>query len=132
MWHVLEHVPDLNNRIEEIKSLLKQSGVLLIAVPNSSALDALHYKQYWAAYDVPRHLYHFTPITMQKLFTKHGFVLAQTLPMHFDSFYVSLLSEKYMHGKSRVIPAVINGVRSNLSAMNSGNYSSLIYVFKLK
>lgn len=131
LWHVLEHVPDLNARIVEIKTLLKKNGSLIIAVPNSASWDAEYYKQQWAAYDVPRHLYHFTPETIEKLFAKHGFQLSQTLPMKFDSFYVSLLSEKYVHGKTRYIPAFINGLRSNLNAIGNGNYSSLIYVFKI-
>lgn len=130
LWHVLEHVPDLNTRILEIKDLLKKNGSLIIAVPNSASWDAKHYKQKWAAYDVPRHLYHFTPATIEKLLAKHGFKLSQTLPMKFDSFYVSLLSEKYVHGTPRYISAFINGARSNLKAIMSGNYSSLIYVFK--
>ncbi len=130
LWHVLEHVPNLNERIKEIKSLLKKDGVLLIAVPNAAAWDAQHYKQHWAAYDVPRHLYHFSPTTIQKLFAMHQFLLSQQLPMKFDSFYVSLLSEKYMHGTSNYIAAFIKGLRSNINAMSTGNYSSLIYVFR--
>lgn len=130
LWHVLEHVPALNERIKEIKGLLKPTGVLIIAVPNSASWDAQYYKEYWAAYDVPRHLYHFTPTTIEKLFKKHEFILSQTLPMKFDSFYVSLLSEKYLHKQSKFISAFFKGLKSNRAASGSGNYSSLIYIFK--
>jgi 2-polyprenyl-3-methyl-5-hydroxy-6-metoxy-1,4-benzoquinol methylase len=130
LWHVLEHVPYLNIRIKEIKTLLKEKGTLIIAVPNCASRDANHYKNYWAAYDVPRHLYHFTPSTIEKLFNKHNLLLLQKLPMKFDSFYVSLLSEKYKNGESGFISAFFNGLRSNMQAMSTGNYSSLIYIFK--
>jgi SAM-dependent methyltransferase len=127
MWHVLEHVHDLNNRILEIRRLLKQDGRLFVAVPNHNSADAHHYKAFWAAYDVPRHLYHFDPESIQKLFEKHGFVLDAILPMYLDAFYISLLSEKYKIGKTSFFKAFFQGLLSNLQA-GTGKYSSQIYV----
>lgn len=131
MWHVLEHVPRLNDRIEELRRLLKPNGVIIVAVPNCNSLDATIYKQEWAAYDVPRHLYHFTPADIERLFRKHGLKLVNTLPMIFDSFYVSMLSEKNRTGKTNFLCSVWNGLRSNLNAIKTGKtYSSQIYIIK--
>jgi SAM-dependent methyltransferase len=130
LWHVLEHVTDLNETLSTFKSSLKPEGVLIIAVPNHLSFDARHYEQFWAAYDVPRHLYHFEPKTMENLLKGFGFRLVKTNPMKFDSFYVSMLSEKYKTGSVRYLKAFMNGLESNLKAKSSGNYSSLIYVFK--
>jgi SAM-dependent methyltransferase len=131
MWHVLEHVPDLNGRIEEIKRLLKPNGLIIIAVPNCNSLDAKIYRENWAAYDVPRHLYHFTPKDIETLCRLHGLKLTRILPMIFDSYYVSLLSEKIQSGKSNLFKGFLNGLRSNLAALKSGStYSSQIYLIK--
>lgn len=131
MWHVLEHVPHLNERISDLKRLLKPGGMIVIAVPNCSSLDAKNYGANWAAYDVPRHLYHFTPKDIETLFKKHELKVFKTLPMVFDSFYVSMLSEKYLSGKSNLISALWNGFRSNLSALKTGKtYSSQIYLIR--
>ncbi|MBX9850758.1 MAG: class I SAM-dependent methyltransferase [Cytophagaceae bacterium] len=131
MWHVLEHVHKLNETIIKLKVLLRKNGRIVIAVPNCDSKDAKHYKEFWAAYDVPRHLYHFTPETMEKLLTKHGLKLEQTLPMKFDSYYVSLMSEKYLSDNqaATIIKPVLNGWKSNISGMfNNNKYSSIIYV----
>lgn len=130
MWHVLEHVPLLNERILQLQRLLSQVGILLIAVPNPASSDAKHYKSFWAAYDLPRHLYHFTQDTITYLFLKHDFELVRKIPMKFDSYYVSLLSEKYMHIRNRFFHGILNGFVSNRSANHSGEYSSIIYVFR--
>lgn len=130
LWHVLEHVHDLTGYITRIKSLLSKTGSLIIAVPNHDAYDRKHYKENWAAYDLPRHLYHFDKNSMAKLVKKHGLKLSQTLPMKYDSFYVSLLSEKYITGKSKLFKAYKLGKKSNNEAKQTNNYSSLIYVIK--
>lgn len=131
MWHVLEHVPRLNERVEELKRLIKPKGVIIIAVPNCTSLDAKIYKEDWAAYDVPRHLYHFTPKDIDTLFEKHGMKVFRVMPMIFDSFYVSMLSEKIKTGKTNIIRAVWNGFRSNMAALRSGKtYSSQIYLIQ--
>lgn len=124
MWHVLEHVPKLNERVEELKRLLKPNGMIIIAVPNCDSLDAKTYKEKWAAYDLPRHLYHFTPKDIEALFRKKGMKVFKILPMIFDSFYVSMLSEKYKTGHTNIIRSTWNGLRSNIAAMVSGRKSS--------
>lgn len=129
MWHVLEHVYHLNERIEEIQRLLADEGHLIVAVPNLMSHDAQKYGKYWAAYDVPRHLYHFSPKDIDALFEKHGFKLQKILPMPFDSFYVSMLSEKYRSGKTNLIRAIYNGLISNLKA-GKKQWSSQIYVLQ--
>jgi 2-polyprenyl-3-methyl-5-hydroxy-6-metoxy-1,4-benzoquinol methylase len=130
MWHVLEHVHTLNERIAELHSLLKPGGKAIIAVPNCTSHDAKIYGSNWAAYDVPRHLYHFTPETMKALFNKHHFNFVRALPMKFDSFYVSMLTEKNVNGINNLPAAFMNGLQSNLKAKNDAEkFSSVIYVF---
>jgi SAM-dependent methyltransferase len=129
LWHVLEHVHDLNAYITQLKKLCKPGGKIFIAVPNYTSLDAEHYSSYWAAYDVPRHLYHFSPASMQHLMNSHGCVIEKMQPMWFDSFYVSLLSEKYKSGKTKLFSGFLTGLRSNSKAWsNSRKASSIIYV----
>jgi 2-polyprenyl-3-methyl-5-hydroxy-6-metoxy-1,4-benzoquinol methylase len=130
MWHVLEHVPNLENQIRELKRLLKTDGTLLIAVPNFNSYDAKHYGVFWAAYDVPRHLWHFSKTAIKKLFGREGMSLEQVLPMPFDAFYVSLLSEKYKTGKMNFLKAFFIGWQSNRRAKHNLEYSSHIYVLK--
>lgn len=130
MWHVLEHIPDLKAQIVELKRLLKPNGFILIAVPNFKSYDAMYYKSFWAAYDVPRHLWHFSKTAIQRLFGEHNLTLQKTLPMKFDSFYVSLLSEKYKNGKMNFFKAFWLGLHSNSKGNQSGEYSSHIYVLK--
>ncbi len=129
MWHVLEHVHELHEYIKQIAGLLTEKGKLFIAVPNYTSKDADIYKEYWAAYDVPRHLYHFSPESMEKLLKTYDLRLITCKPMWFDSFYVSMLSEKYKNGKGNILKAVINGILSNLKAWgNTKKCSSVIYV----
>ncbi len=129
LWHVLEHVHDLSPYVEQLKKLLKENGRLLIAVPNYTSKDAVIYKEHWAAYDVPRHLYHFSPQSMQVLMEKHGLKILQYKPMWYDSFYISMLSSKYKTGKTKLFSSFFNGFRSNLKAMaDVKRCSSVIYV----
>ena len=130
MWHVLEHVPDLENQIKELKRLIKPSGTIIIAVPNFNSFDAKYYGSFWAAYDVPIHLWHFSKTAIKKLFAKENLELQKVLPMKFDSFYVSLLSEKYKTGKMNFITAFLIGLRSNWAGRQNMEYSSHIYVLK--
>jgi 2-polyprenyl-3-methyl-5-hydroxy-6-metoxy-1,4-benzoquinol methylase len=134
MWHVLEHVEELNTRVQQIQRLLKEDGLLILALPNCSSFDARHYKQFWAGYDVPRHLWHFTPDTISKLLNKSGFEVFSTLPMYFDAFYVSMLSEKYRQNGLGFINGMMIGLISNLKAAFSRKhiYSSQIYLIKKK
>jgi len=132
MWHVLEHVPNLEVQIQELKRLLKPTGTLIIAVPNYKSFDAGHYETFWAAYDVPIHFWHFSKKSIQLLFERVDMKLEKILPMKFDSFYVSLLSEKYKNGKMNYIKAFFIGLKSNWKAKSSKEYSSHIYVLKNK
>lgn len=130
MWHVLEHVPDVGAQITELKRIIKPDGVLIVAVPNYKSYDAQYYGHYWAAYDVPRHLWHFSKTSIKNLFAKQQMDLVRVVPMKFDSFYVSLLSEKYKTGKMNFVGGFWRGLVSNLKAAKSLEYSSHIYVLK--
>ena len=130
MWHVLEHVSDLELQIKELKRLLKPSGTILIAVPNFNSYDSKYYGSYWAAFDVPRHLWHFSKTAIKLLFEKQNLHLQKVIPMKFDAFYVSLLSEKYRKGKMNLIKAFFVGLKSNIKGSQNLEYSSHIYVVK--
>nr|WP_315252199.1 class I SAM-dependent methyltransferase [uncultured Flavobacterium sp.] len=132
MWHVLEHVPNLDEQIKELKRLLKPTGTLIVAVPNFKSFDAKHYGNFWAAYDVPIHFWHFSKKAIELLFNRENMQLQKVLPMKFDSFYVSLLSEKYKNGKMNFIKAFFIGLQSNLKAMKNMEYSSHIYIIRNK
>ncbi len=129
MWHVLEHVHSLHECVQQCRQLLSEKGRLLVAVPNHTSVDARHYKDQWAAYDVPRHLYHFSPHSMNVLMNAHGLQIKKIRPMWFDSFYVSMLSEKFNKEKGNIVNALITGLSSNYKALvNPAKCSSVIYV----
>ena len=133
MWHVLEHVHELHKYLATIKKLLTPNGTLIIALPNYTSYDAQHFGQYWAAYDVPRHLYHFSPLSMHKLVEQHGMVVKKIKPMWFDSFYVSMLSSGYKKDSLHQIKGLWIGLVSNLKALfNTQKCSSLIYIIEHK
>ena len=132
LWHVLEHVENLNEKITDLKSRLAEGGIIFIAVPNHESLDGRIYQSNWAGYDVPRHLWHFTQNTMGQFLSTHNLLLKGIVPMKQDSFYVSLLSEKYQNPKTgfaiNLYRAMVKGFRSNLAARSDRNYSSLVYI----
>ncbi|ASV30226.1 class I SAM-dependent methyltransferase [Maribacter cobaltidurans] len=130
LWHVLEHLPDLENQLIKITSLLKKNSFIIVAVPNFKSYDAQHYQKFWAAYDTPRHLWHFSRNSIPALLRKHNMELIETKPMYFDSFYVSLLSEKYKSGKNNYLKGFMLGLISNIKALYTKEYSSLIYILK--
>jgi predicted SAM-dependent methyltransferase len=130
LWHVLEHVENLLEYIELLRAKLKPEGVIIVAVPNYNSFDANYYKEHWAAFDVPRHLWHFSQESIRKLFSQVFMKVEKTIPMKFDSYYVSMLSEKYKSGKNKFLKACYIGFLSNLKARSSSEYSSLIYVIK--
>lgn len=132
MWHVLEHVPNLEETIAQLYQYIKPSGTIIIAVPNFKSYDAKYYKEYWAAYDVPIHLWHFSKTAIRKLFLKHNLELERIIPMKFDSFYVSLLSEKYKNGKMNYFKAFFIGLKSNFLGKRNKEYSSHIYLIRQK
>jgi SAM-dependent methyltransferase len=131
LWHVLEHVHDLHGYVTQLRKLLKPTGKLFIAVPNYHSADAETYRINWAAYDVPRHLYHFTPKAISTLMDLHGLRVAAKKPMWFDSFYISMLSSQYKNGKTNWIGATLAGLGSNLAALrNRDRCSSLTYIIE--
>ncbi len=128
MWHVLEHVHDLEHVLGEVKRILKHDGRLMLALPNYASLDAKFYQGYWAGYDAPRHLYHFNPTVIEQLGRQHGLRLLACARMPLDSFYVSMLSEKYKKGKGRLARGFMVGLRSLLASLGSPERcSSIIY-----
>ncbi len=127
LWHVLEHIPDLMSFIEELKSKMNDNGKLFVAVPNYQSFDAKFYQNYWAAYDVPRHLWHFSPESIQTLFNSFGMKIEKTYPLWFDSYYVSMLSEKYKKTSFGFLRAFLIASISNFVGVFNGNYSSIIY-----
>ena len=131
LWHVLEHVYDLDGYFAKIHQILKSGGAVFIGVPNYTSPDATHYGTYWAAYDVPRHLYHFSPKSMALLAERHGFSVVSRRAMWFDVYYIALLSEQYKYGKQRFLPALWFGLRCTLATLfNRSKASSIMYVLK--
>lgn len=132
LWHVLEHIENLNETLDLLKTCCAPNGTIFIAVPNHKSADAHHYGKYWAAYDVPRHLWHFNMSSMKHLLKNHSLTLKDIIPMKLDAYYVSLLSEKYMRPQTSTLAAMgkstIIATKSNLKAQTSKQYSSLIYV----
>ncbi len=132
LWHVFEHFFDINTSLQQLKSLLNPDGVLIIALPNPVSYDAQYYKEFWAAYDVPRHLSHFTPVSFYHLTQKHGLKIKKIIPMKFDSYYISMLSEG-LKGSGKIfsfLKGFCLGWKSNSKARKTQNYSSLIYIVK--
>lgn len=131
LWHVLEHIHNLNGTIKVLKTILKEKGKIVIAVPNIESYERNIFQEDWAAYDVPRHLYHFSQDTMNTLMLKHGLKITKVYPLKLDSYYISLLSNKYRHNQNKFINSIITGYQSNSYAIkNKNNYSSLIYIIK--
>ncbi|OEK07085.1 class I SAM-dependent methyltransferase [Roseivirga misakiensis] len=128
LFHVLEHVHDLENTLNDLINQLDENGILLLALPNFHSNDAQHYQEYWAGYDVPRHLYHFSQKSIHQLSKTFGLNIVATHPMKFDSYYVSLLSEQYKTGSKKYLSAFRRGYISNRMAKRNGEFSSLIYI----
>lgn len=129
MWHVLEHVDDLKTEIAELSRLLKPDGSLIIALPNFKSFDAIYYQEAWAAWDVPRHLNHFSPASIRTIFGETDLKLLDIQKLIWDAYYISYLSEKYLGHRLPLIRGFVTGLRSNLKASRSGMYSSLVYRF---
>lgn len=129
LWHVLEHIPDLKDFFEQISSRLHNGGYMFVALPNFKSFDAQYYKEFWAAYDVPRHIHHFSQHAIEQLFRQNGYQLLQTKGLALDAYYVALLSEKYRGSKS-FINALKIGFISNWKARKNNEWSSKLYIFK--
>lgn len=130
LWHTLEHIPDLDAQIGAMLNCLNEDGIIVVAVPNFRSKDANYYKEFWAAYDVPRHLWHFSQGAIERIFEKHQVKLTRKSPLLFDAYYIALLSEKYKNGRSNYLRAFWMGMRSNMSAWRSKEYSSMMYILK--
>lgn len=130
MWHVLEHVHELNLYFEHFKKLLNDDGKVFIAVPNHDSLDACFYKEKWAAWDMPKHLWHFNPASLKALAEKHNFELVKMYGLPFDAFYVSLLSTQSFLGK--LVAPFIGLVSFVNETINVKKSSSVLYVLKRK
>lgn len=130
LWHVLEHVSDLQICVAEIKKRLDSNGIALIAVPNLESFDAAYYGKHWAAYDVPRHLWHFSQKGIRQLFVPNGFELVAQHPLILDALYIAYVSEKHKGSRFPLIKGILRGVQSNWKARKTGAYSSLVYVFR--
>ncbi len=131
MWHVLEHVADLKTEIHHLQRILRKDGRLILALPNHKSYDAEYYKDKWAAYDVPRHLNHFSQTSIRNIFKETKLQLIDTKPLKWDSFYISMLSEQYMNKKNSFIKGLLTGWKSNRKAKKSGEWSSLVYIFAM-
>ena len=129
-WHSLEHVHELENVVKRFYQILDDNGIVIVAVPNHRSFDAKHYKSFWAAYDAPRHLWHFDKQSIKKVFNNHGFSFMKSTPLLFDAYYVSLLSEKYKKSRFTIFNSIMVGTISNIKAFFTKEYSSNIFVFK--
>lgn len=133
LWHVLEHVHSLHALVSQIKRLLLPEGFLFIAVPNYHSKDATKYQEYWAAYDVPRHLYHFDQTSMESLMIPHGFIPYKKFSLTMDPFYICWLSENYRTGKNRIFAGILNGANSYFEARNNlSKSSSILFVWRVE
>ena len=133
LWHVMEHLEHLNETWDILSSILQDKGTLIVAVPNPTSFDAKKYGEMWAAYDVPRHLWHFSPSSMQQLGAKHGFVLEERMAMPFDAFYVSMLTEKYKKHRWSFLRGMWTGFQALMASMvKKDQSSSIIYIFRKK
>jgi 2-polyprenyl-3-methyl-5-hydroxy-6-metoxy-1,4-benzoquinol methylase len=133
LWHVLEHIHSIHEQVSIFYDLLKKDGIMVVAIPNCLSFDAKYYREFWAAYDVPRHLYHFSRKTLSNLMNIYGFTVKKYYPMKLDAYYVSLLSEKYKHGKTHYIHGMLTAIYSNIYGRFKGReYSSLIFILEKK
>ena len=129
-WHSIEHVYDLEKTIIRFHDVLLENGLVVVAVPNYNSYDAKHYKNLWAGYDTPRHLWHFNKTALRKVFERNKFIFHSTYPLFIDAYYVSFLSEKYKGSKLPILRSIVIGTISNLKAFFNGQYSSNYFVFK--
>ena len=130
LWHVLEHLQDPSQAIKSFHKMLDKEGVLIVAVPNLESHDALHYKNFWAALDIPRHLWHFTSKGVLKIVQENGFSFVKVFPLWFDTLYISYLSERNRSKKFALIRGVFKGIYFNLKSFKTKKYSSLTFVFR--
>ncbi|ASQ90723.1 methyltransferase type 12 [Prosthecochloris sp. GSB1] len=137
LWHSLEHLHRLNETLAAVSRLLAPEGRIVIALPNAASLDAALYGRNWVAWDAPRHLYHFTPLTLAKLLRKHGLEVTAMRQFIPDTFYNCLLSEALSfrasggikplllaRGLLRAIRSIVSGIQDRAAS------STLVYHIK--
>ena len=132
LWHVLEHTNSPKKTLLSLRGLLKKEGFLVLALPNSNSYDSIYYGRFWAGYDLPRHRFHFNPLSFRVLCSSCGFRVLRVCPLFYDSYFVSILSEKNKNSFFPFIKGSYRGFFSNLKAKKTQNYSSLVYILKLK
>lgn len=132
LWHVLEHTNFPHKKLLLLKPLLKKEGHLVVALPNVNSYDNIYYKKHWAGYDLPRHRFHFNPLSFRFLCNMVGLKITKSFPLFYDSYYVSYLSEKNKHSSFSFIKGLYTGCLSNSKAKTTKNHSSLIYILKIK
>lgn len=130
LWHVFEHIDNQKDVLNIFRNKLKINGLLIIAVPNHTSYDAKHYQEFWAAYDVPRHVFHFSKNGMIKLMNNENWKLEKIKPLLLDSYYISILSENYKKNTLSWFFGGIRGAISNFKALKTGEFSSLIYCIR--
>lgn len=130
MWHVLEHVDNLKDEVRHLQRLLKKGGRLVLALPNFKSTDAEYYREYWAAYDVPRHLNHFCRESINNIFKTTKLQLKKIDKLVWDAYYISYMSEKYKNHTLPLLKGAVRGLMSNCKARKSGEWSSLVYVLE--
>ena len=130
LWHVLEHTEEPKKKLEDLTAILPTNGYIVLALPNYKSLDCKYYKQYWAGYDVPRHLWHFSLTGIQELIKETELKLTTTKPLPFDAYYVAFLSEKFQGNKFRIIKAILIASISNMAALFTKEWSSRVYILK--
>lgn len=84
LWHVLEHLPEPEQMLEQIKLLLDDGGSLFVEVPNFGSLQSRLFKKHWFHLDVPRHLFHFTPAALKQKLSDHNFKTEAEHTFSFD------------------------------------------------
>ena len=129
LWHALEHIPNLEETLQSIRESLTPNGILVIAVPNYKSFDAKFYKSFWAAWDVPRHVWHFSKQGLISLCQTFDLKFYNTISLPLDAFYISIVSEKYRKSNN-IVRGFMVGLYSNVSGMFKNEYSSFVYVFK--
>lgn len=97
--HVFEHIPNPRENLAVVRNSLKPTGSLLIEVPNFDSLSRQLFSKYWGDYDVPRHIYHYTPAALEELLSQCGFKLDEEsydLSARLHAFwFAKLLKEEY-------------------------------------
>ena len=91
VWHVLEHVPNPNEFMRKISSLIADEGRIVFGVPNTNSLNARLFGKYWYNRDIPRHLVNYRPFNLKILVEKHNFEIKKLEYNQFGGFLDSVL-----------------------------------------